>query len=186
MDLYRFKLANPATVCSILSMASSTSAVAIDGDLRAQLLEVLRRTAAFAYRVALYLDSSRFPEEIFNNPRFLPIALSSSAARHLDTTKDEEKKQHKDNGSEDFEDDATVVAGSDSATEGSTDIETALEPHMRKVECMGLKRPPLPKAPTPFRSKREQERLTRGKFRKKAIQHRGPKGFRQPWRKNSH
>ena len=172
MDLYRFKLAHPATVCSIFHMASSTSAVAIDGDLRAQLLEVLRRTAAFAYRVALYLDSSRFPEEIFNNPRFLPIALSSSAARHLDTTKDEEKKQQKDNGSEDFEDDA--------------DIETALEPHMRKVECMGLKRPPLPKAPTPFRSKREQERLTRGKFRKKAIQHRGPKGFRQPWRKNSH
>ena len=71
------------------------------------------------------------------------------------------------------EDQVTVFDAVESDTEGSTDIEAAVEPHMKAVDAIGLSRPPLPKAPGPFRSKREEERLVRNKFRKKSRKNRG-------------
>ena len=59
------------------------------------------------------------------------------------------------------EDQVTVFDAVESDTE---------EPHMKAI---GLSRPPLPKAPGPFRSKREEERLVRNKFRKKSRKNRG-------------
>ena len=38
----------------------------------------------------------------------------------------------------------TVMDDSESWTEGSTDLEMALEPHTQKIEECGLARPPLP------------------------------------------
>jgi len=72
-----------------------------------------------------------------------------------------------------MEADEVTLAGSDgSDTEGSTDIEAAFEPQMKAIDAMGLLRPPLPKAPGSFRSKRERERLVRKKFRKKSRKNR--------------
>ena len=51
-------------------------------------------------------------------------------------------------------------------------IEAAFEPHMKAIDAMGLLRPPLPKAPGSFRSKRERERLVRKKIRKKSRKNR--------------
>ena len=69
-----------------------------------------------------------------------------------------------------MEADEVTLAGSDgSDTEGSTDIEAAFEPHMKAIDAMGLLRPPLPKAPGSFRSKRERERLVRKKFARSRV-----------------
>ena len=85
---------------------------------------------------------------------------------------DEDLANH--GGAEALDADEVTLVGSDTSdTEGPTDVEGALEPHMKAIDGMGLLRPPLPKAPGPFRSKREQERLVRNKFRKKSRKPRG-------------